>query len=184
MNARGHAGPSDPLPRRFSGGMLRRLAPGDLAAFQAYRSDPGLARFQGWTSTSDAEALAFLTAMQGAALFVPGTWVQVAIAGDDGQALAGDIGLCLSDDGCGVEIGFTLSRPAQGRGLATAAVGAAMALVFDCTAADRVVGITDARNHASIRVLERAGMTRAESLHVVFRGEPCLEFVYVRARPR
>lgn len=164
--------------------MLRRLVPGDLAAFQAYRSDPGLARFQGWTSTSDEEALAFLTGMQEAALFVPGTWVQIAIARDTDHALAGDLGLCLSDDGRDVEIGFTLSRPAQGRGLATAAVGAAMALVFDDSAAERVVGITDARNHASIRVLERAGMTRAETRHVVFRGAPCLEFVYVRARPR
>lgn len=184
MNTQGTGRPCDPLPRRFSGGVLRRLAPGDLTAFQAYRGDPGLARFQGWTSTPDEEALTFLTEMQAAALFVPGTWAQIAIAREADEVLAGDIGLCLSTDGREVEIGFTLSRPAQGRGLATAAVGAAMGLVFECSAADRVVGITDARNHASIRVLERAGMERVEARHVVFRGAPCLEFVYVRARPR
>ena len=33
------------LPRRFRGGLLRRLRPDDLAAFQAYRSDPELGRY-------------------------------------------------------------------------------------------------------------------------------------------
>ena len=48
------------LPRAFSGGLLRRLRPSDLAAFQAYRSIPELGRFQGWSPMSEAEAAAFL----------------------------------------------------------------------------------------------------------------------------
>lgn len=42
----------------------------------------------------------------------------------------------------------------------------------------RVVGITDARNAASVRVLERVGMSRVEAREVVFKGEPCVEWEY------
>jgi aminoglycoside 6'-N-acetyltransferase len=81
-----------------------------------------------------------------------------------------------------VEIGFTLSRRYQGQGLATVAVRAAIALALELTAADRVLGITDARNHASIRLLERVGLRRAETKATVFRGEPCVEHVYPLSR--
>ena len=43
--------------------MLRRLGVGDLAAFQAYRLDPELGRYQGWSPMSPAEATDFLSAM-------------------------------------------------------------------------------------------------------------------------
>ena len=50
--------------------MLRRLHPDDLAAFQAYRTDPAVGRWQGWTAQSDAQALAFLTEMAAIPLLV------------------------------------------------------------------------------------------------------------------
>jgi RimJ/RimL family protein N-acetyltransferase len=61
-------------------------------------------------------------------------------------------------------------------------VQAAIGLVFDHTAAVRVIGITDARNHASIRLLQRIGMQRVETRDAVFRGEPCTEHVYAVSR--
>lgn len=171
------------LPRHGNGFQLRRLADGDLRAFQAYRHDEELGRYQGWSPMTDAEAAAFLAEMQAIPLLQPGQWTQLGIAEPDGRRLIGDIGLRIDADGGGAEIGFTLARDAQGRGIATAAVGDAIRLVFETGAAQRVLGIADARNAASIRLLERVGMRRLAIRHTRFRGEACVEHVYAVARP-
>jgi [ribosomal protein S5]-alanine N-acetyltransferase len=170
------------LPRPGAGIVLRRLSIADLAAFQAYRSDAELGRYQGWSPMPDAQALAFLAEMGEAALFRPGEWAQIGIAQPHQPDLIGDIGLYLAEDARHAEIGFTLARPAHGRGLATAAVREALGLVFQCTSVERVLGITDARNQASIALLERVGMRRQETRDAIFRGEPCLEVVYALSR--
>lgn len=177
-----NAATADPLPRRGDGVVLRRLSVADLPAFQAYRSDAALARYQGWSATPDAKARAFLGEMNTVPLFRPGEWAQIGIAAPEDPALLGDIGLYLAADSHRAEIGFTLSRPAQGRGLATAAVREAIGLVLACTAVERVLAITDARNHASIRLLERIGIQRQEAREAVFRGEACVECVYALRR--
>ena len=170
------------LPRIAGPIVLRRLAPSDLAAFQAYRGDPLLAQYQGWSATTDAAALSFLQTMHAASLLQPGAWCQVGIALRDDPELIGDIGLLLAEDGRRAEIGFTLRRAAHGRGLAAAAVRAAMGLVFEQTGALRVEGITDARNLPSIRLLERVGMRWTGTHDTVFKGEPCTEYTYAIAR--
>jgi ribosomal-protein-alanine N-acetyltransferase len=173
---------ADPLPHDGAGVALRRLSPSDLVAFQAYRADPGLSRYQGWSIMPDAQARVFLDEMSKVALFRPGEWSQIGIAEPAGSTLLGDIGLYLSGNTRHAEIGFTLARFAQGRGLATAAVREAVQLVFRFTTVDRVLGITDARNHASIGVLERVGMHRQGERTAIFRGESCVEHVYAVSR--
>ncbi|MEQ1805834.1 MAG: GNAT family N-acetyltransferase [Burkholderiaceae bacterium] len=165
------------LPRTFPGGQLRRLRPTDLAAFQAYRAIPELGRYQGWSPMEDAEAAAFLNEMNGAPLFAPGAWVQLAIAEPTGR-LIGDVGIFLAQDELAAEIGFTLEPSAQGHGIATAAVREAIQLLFAATRAKCVVGITDSRNAPSIRLLARVGFQHKENRTLVFRGEPCTEEVY------
>jgi RimJ/RimL family protein N-acetyltransferase len=173
----------DPLPRIAGDVVLRRLAPSDLAAFQAYRQDPEVARYQGWTIKSDADAGTFLAEMASAPLLRCGEWSQIGIADRDTMALVGDIGLLLASDGREAEIGFSLRPQSQGHGAGTAAVREAIRLVFEHTAAERVLGITDVRNLPSIRLLHRVGMSFAESRATTFRGEPCEEHVYAIARP-
>jgi len=170
------------LPREFLGGWLRRLEPTDLADFQAYRSIAELGRYQGWLPMSDAEALEFLTTMNAALLFEPGQWVQLGIAEAQSGALVGDIGIHVSSDGLTGEIGFTLAPAAQGRGLATRAVGQAIELLLASTKVEAVRGVTDSRNGASIRLLERLNFEHRETRTVEFRGEPCSEKIYVRLR--
>ena len=170
------------LPRRFDGGQLRRLKPSDLACFQSYRSTPELNRYQGWSPMSDAAAAAFLAEMSDAPVVAAGKWIQLGIAEPVTDRLIGDIGLFLSGDGLGGEIGFTLSLAAQGRGIATAAVRQALELLFAATPVRQVLGFTDTRNAASIHLLERAGFLRQEERTVVFRGQPCTEAVYVLPR--
>lgn len=157
---------------------LRRLSPDDLAAFQAYRHDPEVGRWQGWQPQSDAQALAFLTEMASAPLFVPGTWSQLGIADALTGQLIGDLGIHISDDSQAAEFGFSLARAAQGRGLARAAVREAVALVFAQTAVQRIHAQTDQRNLACLRLLDRLGAVKLAEIATEFRGEPCVEIRY------
>ncbi len=174
--------PPDPLPRIGVRVILRRLAPADLENFQDYRRDPAVARYQGWSPMPDPEAAAFLEQMRSAACFEPGTWLQLGIAERNSGALIGDIGVCVAPGGAQAEIGFTLSPKSQGRGLATEAVRAAIGLLFDHTGVARVVGVTDARNLPSVRLLERVGMHRTGTANAVFRGEACVEHSFAITR--
>ncbi len=176
--------PRDSLPRIARPALLRRLRASDLAAFHAYRGDPVVCRYQDWSPMSEAEACEFIAGMEAAPLYRPGAWAQIAIARIEDDALVGDVGLFVAADCSSAEIGFTLSPAARGRGYAAAAAAASIQLLFEHTAVPRVNGITDARNAASVRVLERAGMNRVESREVVFKGAPCVEWVYSRERDR
>jgi RimJ/RimL family protein N-acetyltransferase len=167
------------LPIDFHGGRLRRMKPADLKAFQAYRAIPELGLYQGWSPMSETEALNFLTEMQLAPLFKAGEWIQLGIAESDSDLLVGDIGLFLAEDGCSGEVGFTLQPSCQGRGIATLAVKEALRLFFAATETKQIVGVTDALNLASIRLLQRLGFRHAETREVVFKGLPCVEHIYV-----
>lgn len=161
---------------------LRRLAASDLAAFQSYRQDPEVGRWQGWTPWPDVRALAFLQEMASAPLLLPGTWSQLGVADETSDLLLGDVGLYVSEDGQAAELGFSLARAAQGRGLASAAVSAAVELLLTQTAVRHVHAQTDERNVRCIRLLERLGAPLIARIATEFRGEPCIELRYELAR--
>ncbi len=130
----------------------------------------------------DGAAQAFIREMADCNFCPPGQWFQLAIARRADDALIGDIGLHLNAQSDAAEVGFTLARSAQGQGLAQEAVAAALDLVFAHTPAQRVLGITDTRNTASVRLLHKLGMKRFSSRDTVFRGESCREDFFVRYR--
>lgn len=171
------------LPRAAGSLVLRRLWPHDLRAFQSYRNDPDVGRYQGWQAMSDAQALDFLNDVATQLLLQPGHWTQIAVADAETNALYGDIGLHVAADGAQAEIGFTLAPQAQGRGLGTAAVRSALALLFEHTAVVRIIAVTDARNEPSLRLLERVGMARIATQPALFRGQPCVEHTYALDAP-
>lgn len=131
---------------------------------------------------ADPDAQQFLAEMAESPLFQPGAWQQLAIADVDSDALLGDMGLHVAPDGSEAELGFTLSKAAQGKGIATSAAEAAINLLFERTAVGKIVGVTDARNEPSIRLLKRIGMREVASREAVFRGEPCVELVFALRR--
>ena len=143
---------------------------------------PEVGRFQGWTPMNDDAAVAFLDEMAHLPLLPLGEWIQLAIAEAPDDRLVGDIGLCVTADGDQAELGFTLSPAAQGKGLASAAVRAALDLVFDMTQVTQINAITDNRNLPSIRLLERLAFERSDSFVAEFRGERCIELVYTLTR--
>jgi RimJ/RimL family protein N-acetyltransferase/SAM-dependent methyltransferase len=169
---------TDALPREGARVVLRRLRTGDLAAFQAYRHDPVVGLYQGWTAQSDQAANAFLEEMHQVEPLRSDAWTQLAIARREDDGLIGDIGIRVAADGSEAEVGFTLGRSAQRQGLATEAVTAACALVFELTPVRRILAIVDSRNASAIRLVERIGMRRIATDQATFRGEPCVEHTY------
>ncbi len=172
-----------PLPCAGPRVRLRRLRAADLPTFQAYRGDSEVGRYQGWLPMDAAAAAAFIAEMAAAPFCPPGAWYQIGIADLASDTLVGDIGLHLAEDVRTLDIGYTLSRAAQGRGLATEAVALALQAVFTHTAVQRVVAITDVRNVASARLLRRLGFSPGATLDADFRGEPCREQHFVCHRP-
>lgn len=172
----------DLLPRTSGRVVLRRLGVSDLVEFQEYRRDPEVARYQGWQIVADTEAMSFLAEMATAELFRPGHWCQIGIEQASTGTLIGDIGLRIAADEAEAEIGFSLNRQAQGMGLAAEAVRESIRLVFEQTPVGRLIAITDARNLLAIRLLERMGMHKTGEQETVFKGEPCIEYIFDLSR--
>lgn len=121
--------------------------------------------------------------MQQVELFQPGFWFQLGIARKIDNILIGDIGIRLMRESHEAEIGFSLSREEHGKGLATEAITAAVALIFECTAVPAVVAITDTRNIAAMHLLQKLGFVCMRSERTLFRGEVCIEQRYLLSRP-
>ena len=170
------------LPRASNRIVLRRLSVSDLADFQEYRCDPEVALYQGWQAMSDPEARSFLAQMTTTKLFNPGHWCQIGITHGSTNTLIGDIGICVATGHGEAEIGFSMARHAQRKGFASEAVLESIRFVFEQSDVMQVVGITDARNLPSIRLLERIGMEKCREFESMFRGEPCTEILYKISR--
>jgi len=158
--------------------VLRRLVEDDLEAFQAYRTDVEVWRYQGWDIVSDEEARAFLTSVSKSPLLEPAEWCQIGIAEKETNHLIGDIGIHISENQEQAEIGFSLNCNWQGKGLASEAVLLAMTYIFQNSPVQKIIGITDARNESSIRLLEGIGMYKTKSEEAIFRDEPCIEHYF------
>jgi len=179
MNVRG----VDPLPRNGPRIVLRRLRPADLANFQAYRSDPDVGRYQRWAPMSSSDATAFLEEMSTAAFGTTGEWFQLGIAERSTDRLIGDIGICIrNSEDKHAELGVTLAAESQGQGLGSEAVRQALTMLFESSDITRVVAITDTRNNATARLLQRVGMKLTETLDSDACGETRSEYVFAIGR--
>lgn len=145
------------IPIRTERLLLRAFHRGDAAAFSAYRSEPEVARYQGWVTPYPVErALAFIADLESMGGPMEQDWYQIAIASPDTDELIGDIGVSVEVGGRRVVIGYSLAPAHQRRGYAVEALTAMLHDLFG-RGVERVVAYTDVRNVASARVLERAG---------------------------
>ncbi|MBT1634634.1 GNAT family N-acetyltransferase [Clavibacter tessellarius] len=142
--------------------LIEPLEPRDVDDFVRYRRDPDVARYQSWGidySRADAERL--VAAQPGGRLPSPGGWLQLAVRDAGSGGLLGDVALHLLDAQPDTfEVGVTLARSSQGRGIASEALGAVLDLVFGQERAHRVVASCDSRNDAVARLLTRIGFRR------------------------
>jgi RimJ/RimL family protein N-acetyltransferase len=141
---------------------LRRFRESDAEALAGYRSDPAVARYQGWDAPYPVEeARAFVTTMATADVDVPGDWLQIAVALVVDGSLVGDCAFASqAEETRIVEIGFTVAREHQGRGYAREAVSLLLHYLFGDLGKHRVTASCDPRNTPSVRVLEAVGMRR------------------------
>lgn len=151
--------PGDPFPLETERLVLRRFTISDIEPFAAYRSDPEVARYQGWEAPFSVERAAwFVQWAENAAPGKPGEWFQVAIGLQLGGALIGDCGFTvLAEDHRQAEIGFTLARAYHGKGYAAEAVGRVIDYLFRDLEMHRVRANCDPRNTASGKLLRRLG---------------------------
>jgi RimJ/RimL family protein N-acetyltransferase len=160
---------------------LRHFRDADLALFRAYRNDPEVARYQGWERISESEAYAFLQEQKETQPGVPGHWFQIAVELKETGILVGDCALKIEEhDERQAEIGYTLSRAYQGRGIAREAVSCVLEYAFVMLGLHRVIAITDCENAASVALLERLGLRREGHFlqNVWFKGKWADEYLY------
>jgi RimJ/RimL family protein N-acetyltransferase len=162
---------------------VRRFTAEDAERFAAYRSDPAVARFQGWEAPVPlAEAQETVERFATGDPEAPG-WFQYAVALDG--VLIGDLGLKLHENLMQAELGFTFATEYQGQGYASEAVRGLLQHLFVDRKLHKVSAEADARNTASARLLERVGFTR-EGLrlsHTWFKGEWTDDLLYGYLNP-
>jgi RimJ/RimL family protein N-acetyltransferase len=160
---------------------LRHFRDADLALFMAYRNDPEVAKYQDWEGINEPEARAFLQEQKEVQPGVPGQWFQIAIELKETGMLVGDCALKIEEyDERQAEIGYTLSRAYQGRGIASEAVSCVLEYAFVTLGLHRVIAITDCENVASVALLERLGLRREGHFlqNVWFKGRWGDEYLY------
>ncbi len=142
--------------------ILRRFGAADLPGFVAYRSDPDVARYQGWdASFSMADAVRFLAEQDVVELGTPGAWTQLAAVDRVDGTLHGDCAACIAaDESRSAEIGVTFRPTSQRRGYATEALTALLTTLFDEHRVERVHAECHRRNGPVHALLERVGLRR------------------------
>ena len=162
--------------------MLRPFEDGDFDAFYTIQSDEESARWlynEPRTLEQSRELLERKIASD--RFFGERDWLSAAVIARETGQLVGDVSLQWgSEEHKTAEIGFIFDRTHHGRGYATEAARAILALAFDGLGFHRVVGRLEPRNTASARVLEKLGM-RFEA-HLVenewVKGEWQSELIY------
>jgi RimJ/RimL family protein N-acetyltransferase len=163
---------------------LRPFALDDVAAMHAIHSREDVARWFDWPPQSEEDVRAMIDErLSRTSIAAPGDKLDLAIVCAETGRLIGD---CLLAWRPGAaqhrqgEIGYSLHPDHQGYGYATEAARELLRLAFEELELHRVVGLLEARNAPSARVLERLGMRR--EAHLVengwVKGEWQSELVY------
>ena len=163
--------------------VIRAFEQKDLKVFSQYRSQTKVARYQSWSDYTYQDALAFFESMDYSTFGSQGNWYQLAIASSDFDELLGDIAVHFIDQEQ-IEIGFTISPEHQCKGVATQAVSCFLNYVFDELKKHRVTAITDTKNTASYKLLEKLGFRREGHFiqNVLFKGAWGDEYLYALLR--
>jgi len=161
--------------------VLRELADADLAAIQAYASDPAVVEFLPWGPNTDDDTRQFLADATVARAATPRRQWDLAIVLTSDVRLIGGCRLHVTDAGAGeADVGYALARHAWGHGYAAEAVRALVGFAFARLGIWRVWAVCEPANPASARVLEKAGLRRERFLraHRFMKGRWRDSYVY------
>ncbi len=164
--------------------LLRTPKRHDAQQFNAWASDPEVARFVFWdahTSLSQTRSVLRGILSQNR----PGGLSSFAIVRQRDLRMIGTIGLVWRDwQNNSAETGFSLARDCWGQGLMTEALTAFIRYAFNDLGINRIEAQHDVRNRASGRVMEKAGM-RLEGVlrsRLYYKGEQADVALYAALR--
>lgn len=161
---------------------IRPFEMSDVDAVHAYQKLEEVAAYQFWTTRTYAEMTAKITewcSMTGAG-DAPEKIALVVALKDSGQVI-GDLFLGVTNQEARQgEIGYSFNPEFHGKGYATEAVTALMALGFGPLKLHRLFGRCDAQNDTSWRLMERLKMRREAHFreHALFKGRWDEELYY------
>jgi len=165
--------------------VLRQFRDADVPSFLAYRNAPEVAKYQSWESVNKQEAHTFVQEQKTLQPGVPGRLFQLAIELKETGQLVGDCGLKVhQQDTQQAEIGFTLSRDYQSKGLASETVTCLLDYAFIHLGLHRIIAVTDCQNAHCVALLERLGLRREGHFlqNVWFKGMWGDEYLYAVLR--
>ncbi|WP_286263618.1 GNAT family N-acetyltransferase [Thalassotalea atypica] len=161
---------------------IRAFEFSDLPAFSHYRNCPEVARYQSWVDYSLDDAIKMFE-QTNYKLFSTderiGHWFQLAIVEHSSGQLLGDLAVHFIDNQQ-VEIGFTIAPEHQNKGVATRAIKRLLSYFFVEQDVHRITAITDSKNLASVRLLEKTGFRREAHFvkNIFFKGAWGDEYVF------
>jgi ribosomal-protein-alanine N-acetyltransferase len=138
---------------------LRPCTSDDLDALHRLWTDRRVRRYL-WDDVVISRERAASTLADGIASFARhgfGLWT---VTPRDEERLIGFTGLRLTPGTYDVEVVYGMTPERWGEGLASEAVRGVLAFAFAVRRLERVIGLTDPPNVASMRVMEKAGMVR------------------------
>jgi len=169
-------------PLRTQRLLLRPYAYGDVDGLYAYQRLPEVHRYLYTEPRTRAEVEAIVAERAGLAVLTEtgNAITLVAELAQTGELVGDCVLFWRSQEHEQGEVGYVFNPAYHGRGYATEAVGALLRLGFEGLGLHRIAGHLDARNTASARVLERAGLRREAHLveNEFVKGEWADELIY------
>lgn len=161
---------------------LRPLSIADVDALLSYRGRADVCRYLPFEPMSREDLLRRLQDdLAATEITAEGEALTLGVESRESGQLIGDVVLFFrSLQHAGGEVGYVFHPEVSGKGYATEACAAMLALAFDHLGLHRVVARLDARNDPSSRLAARLGMRREAHLvrNEMFKGEWSDEIIY------
>jgi RimJ/RimL family protein N-acetyltransferase len=158
---------------------LREHVPEDADAIFEIGRDPLVNRYTGdpcLTSVEEARNMLLERPIADYAVHGFGRW---AVILKDSSRLIGMAGLKRLPDSGEVDVGYRILPSFWGQGLATEACRACLRFAFDALGLTRIIGLVNPANSASVRVLEKCGMTFEKLLEIDSQPVACYSIAQV-----
>lgn len=155
---------------------LRAILETDTEAIYNYRSLPEVAKYQYWEPFTMEQAHDFVSRCCNPDLDEEDQWIGLAIV-YQGKVI-GDCAFKISENIA--EVGCNISPEYQGMGLARESLNILIHYFLKNRDVKEIIGITDSRNIASVRLMQSLGMVKVRDFEtrLVCKGENCIEYKY------
>lgn len=155
---------------------LRAILKTDTEAIYNYRSLPEVAKYQYWEPFTMEQAHDFVSRCCNPDLDEEDQWIGLAIV-YQGKVI-GDCAFKISENIA--EVGCNISPEYQGMGLARESLNILIHYFLKNRDVKEIIGITDSRNIASVRLMQSLGMVKVPDFEtrLVCKSEDCIEHKY------